>query len=687
MEVISMRSDKQRLALTVAAVVGGLALLVAGLVIALGVRSVVAEPGSAPAADPGAPNPGHAWSEIEGHGADANTYWLGTSADQALELWANSARALRLEPNGGAPPNDRPNLIGGYSGNAVLDGAVGATIGGGGESGASNRVADENGTVAGGKNNTAGSCDGDPGSAECITVGGGCSNNASAESATIAGGFGNDVSGLRSTIGGGQNNGNSGNDATIGGGNTNTASNQSTTVSGGANNTASGDQSTVGGGGGNNASGVSSTVGGGDANTAGGGTNATVGGGHGNTASGSDATVGGGNTNTASGFSATVGGGSVNTASASFATIAGGGPSDPEDPNTRNRVTDDYGTIGGGGNNVAGNGGEYSDDAQYATVGGGADNTASAWNATVGGGAANTVTADYATVAGGVGNTASGFVATVAGGYANIASGEGATVGGGKANTASGAFASVPGGHFNAAQGERSFAAGNHAEALDDGAFVWADSSDFDFASTAINEFSARTTGGARFVSAIDGSGNPTAGVQLAAGGGSWTSISDRNLKDNFTPVDGQDVLARLADIPITTWNYKAQDASIRHMGPTAQDFAAAFGLGESETGISTVDADGVALAAIQGLYQLSQEQATRIQALEEENANLQHRLDGLETRVTALEAGGSTAAPAATGAAAGASWLGLTPAWLALGGLVVVGLALVQRRRAGGQR
>ena len=56
----------------------------------------------------------------------------------------------------------------------------------------------------------------------------------------------------------------------------------------------------------------------------------------------------------------------------------------------------------------------------------------------------------------------------------------------------------------------------------------------------------------------------------------------------------------------IATWNWKSQDASIRHMGPMAQDFHAAFGLGETDKGISTMDADGVALAAaaIQGMHQ-----------------------------------------------------------------------------------
>jgi hypothetical protein len=76
------------------------------------------------------------------------------------------------------------------------------------------------------------------------------------------------------------------------------------------------------------------------------------------------------------------------------------------------------------------------------------------------------------------------------------------------------------------------------------------------------------------------------------------------------------DVLERLADVPIQTWRYKGQDESITHMGPTAQDFYSAFGLGIDDRHIVTVDADGVALAAIQGLYELVKEQQTEIERL-----------------------------------------------------------------------
>jgi hypothetical protein len=567
----------------VAAVLGAAAVFAIALLVALGGRSVVAGPAPGPTGP--VPSPGHAWIELQDHGVSGSTYWLGTTDNNALELRVNNERALRLEPSGDV--EYAPNLIGGYGGNSVTDGVVGATIAGGGAmSWGVNSVTDSYGTVGGGRGNQAGSDDG-----------------TGFVYATVGGGYMNDASGLDATVGGGAYNSASGRDATVAGGTSNTASSDWATAGGGYQNLASGREATVAGGSRNTASDLYATVGGGRDNTSN-SVQSVVGGGYGNTASRDSATVGGGGWNTASG--------------------------------------------------------------SYATVGGGGWNTASRDSATVGGGGWNTASRDSATVGGGGWNTASGSYATVGGGYTN---------------TASGFAATVPGGYGNTAAAWYAFAAGRQAKANHDGAFVWADSNNFDFASTAANEFSARATGGARFVSAIDGSGNPTAGVQLAAGGGSWSSISDRNLKDNFTPVDGQAVLASLADIPIATWNYKAQDAAIRHMGPVAQDFSAAFGLGESETAISTVDADGVALAAIQGLYQLSQEQAARIQTLEAENAQLQQQIDALDGRVTALEQGGET-----NGAAAGPLSSSVTAGSLLFGGLVVVGLALVQRRRAGGQ-
>ena len=78
--------------------------------------------------------------------------------------------------------------------------------------------------------------------------------------------------------------------------------------------------------------------------------------------------------------------------------------------------------------------------------------------------------------------------------------------------------------------------------------------------------------------------------------------ISDRAAKENFAVVDTTDVLERLLAMPVSAWNYRSQDASIRHIGPMAQDVHAAFGVGESERMINAVDAQGIAFAAIQGL-------------------------------------------------------------------------------------
>jgi hypothetical protein len=85
---------------------------------------------------------------------------------------------------------------------------------------------------------------------------------------------------------------------------------------------------------------------------------------------------------------------------------------------------------------------------------------------------------------------------------------------------------------------------------------------------------------------------------------------------DPTVAVNGHQVLEKLAALPVSTWNYKTDPASVRHMGPMAQDFAAAFGLGDDDKKINMVDANGVAVVAIQALYR-------KVQALEAEVAAL----------------------------------------------------------------
>ncbi|HAM73101.1 MAG TPA: hypothetical protein DCM86_15800 [Verrucomicrobiales bacterium] len=122
---------------------------------------------------------------------------------------------------------------------------------------------------------------------------------------------------------------------------------------------------------------------------------------------------------------------------------------------------------------------------------------------------------------------------------------------------------------------------------------------------------------------------------------------SDRNAKEGFKPVDAREVLDKLARLPITEWQYKSQ-ADVRHIGPMAQDFRAAFAVGRDERHITTVDADGVALAAIQGLNGKLEE---RLAEKEAELGALKAENEALAGRLAAIErALGMAPVPAAKG-------------------------------------
>ncbi len=192
---------------------------------------------------------------------------------------------------------------------------------------------------------------------------------------------------------------------------------------------------------------------------------------------------------------------------------------------------------------------------------------------------------------------------------------------------------------MNSALGNHSFAAGRRAKANHNGAFVWGDRLPFDKTSSAPNEFNVYCSGGARFFS----NSAATTGVLLAAGGGSWSAVSDRASKENVEAVDGRAVLERLVSMPLSTWNYKAQDDSIRHMGPMAQDFNAALGLGVSDKLIDTIDPDGVALLAIQGPNERLAEKDAEIAELRADHGTeigaLHDELSALKEQVAAMVA------------------------------------------------
>jgi hypothetical protein len=279
-------------------------------------------------------------------------------------------------------------------------------------------------------------------------------------------------------------------------------------------------------------------------------------------------------------------------------------------------------TDSGGSNNTA--------SGDYSTVGGGYNNTSSGDFSTVGGGDNHIASGDSSTVGGGGGNTASSG-STVAGGVSNTASGSTSTVAGGFSNTASGFGSTVVGGQGNVAAGDYSVAMGHHSKANGDGSFSFADNNIFDFNTNAVNSFRVRATGGVRFVTGIDGTGATTWSC-LATDGNSWSCSSDRNLKQDLAPLDGRAVLNRLAAMPVYAWSPKGINAHVRHYGPMAQDFMAAFGLGDDNTMIGMQDADGVALAAIQGLHHVLQEKNREI-------ARLKARSDLMERKLRIIEA------------------------------------------------
>ncbi|MCA9424891.1 MAG: tail fiber domain-containing protein, partial [Candidatus Omnitrophica bacterium] len=250
---------------------------------------------------------------------------------------------------------------------------------------------------------------------------------------------------------------------------------------------------------------------------------------------------------------------------------------------------------------------------------------------TVGGGVFNTADGTNSTVSGGSGNHSQGTSSTLSGGLLNSSMGENATVGGGFLNVANGLNSTIPGGTGNLTEGIGGFAAGTQAKSKHTGAFVMTDSLPFDFSSITDNELAVRFVGGVRFVTAVDGSGNPTNGVELTAGANSWAPLSfgsDRNIKEKFEDVDTKEILERLTTVRVEKWQYKSSGEATPHIGPMAQDFYAAFEVGDSDKRISPVDANGVALAAIQGLHKMVKEKDQKIESLEKRIEKLEQLID-----------------------------------------------------------
>ena len=221
-------------------------------------------------------------------------------------------------------------------------------------------------------------------------------------------------------------------------------------------------------------------------------------------------------------------------------------------------------------------------------------------------------------------------------------------------------------GEDNTASGAASVALGYHAHTnARQGSFVFSDRSSVDTLRAGVNHSANwRVSGGFRVFTAsnlstgvtiqsgasVSNWGQSNAVISTSTGallstGGIWTNASDVNRKHHFASVDGEDVLLRLRSMPIQSWSYRVEDASVRHLGPTAQDFHAAFGLGSDNTAIGTVDADGVALAGVQALDRRTVRQQGELEArrgeneeLRAETARLRQELEALAERLQRLE-------------------------------------------------
>ncbi|GAA4432058.1 hypothetical protein GCM10023091_03610 [Ravibacter arvi] len=198
------------------------------------------------------------------------------------------------------------------------------------------------------------------------------------------------------------------------------------------------------------------------------------------------------------------------------------------------------------------------------------------------------------------------------------------------------------------ASGAASVAMGYHAHTnARQGSFVFSDRSSIDTLRAGVNHSASwRTSGGFRIFTSsnlstgmtfqsgasVSNWGQSNAVISTSTGamlttGGVWQNASDVNRKHGFEQVSNEEILEKLRKLPVTRWSYKTEPDHIKHIGPMAQDFYAAFGLGNDERGIGTVDADGVAFAGIKALEERTRNLAAELESLKADNAALRQQM------------------------------------------------------------
>jgi len=577
------------------------------------------------------------------------TMRLGTTDFSPFEIAVNNQSAIQILPSG---QQGTPSLNMGFEGNRLNRQIEGSTITGGGSTKEPHQVA-----------------------GDFNTIGGGSGNKTARIFSTVAGGGNNSADGAASTVAGGRNNSALKQSAAVGGGQENRADGAASVVAGGFKNTASGDYSTVPGGIENTAAGLFSLAAGrkaaanhdgsfvwsdsSEAGIASTGPNQFIIQATGNvgidTPNPQEKLTVNGNIAPAENGVGSLGTpeanwSAVHTAQISynetFSVTANGAPRMIIDQagnfavagiRVANTGTSPSAILGHEENGVGaqtagaavlGGGSRQKPNvsaADYSVIGGGLGNQARGNNTIIVGGEDNIVDGSHVIVGGGLANQGGGEYSTLLGGAKNQSVGNFSAIGGGQNNVATGYGSTIPGGLMNEASGNFTTALGRRAKARHDGAVVIADGSDHDLTSSQPNQFLLRASGGVEIYS----SPLNNAGVSLAPGSGSFSSLSDVDMKEDFRQLDGRDVVAKVASMPIYNYKYKTQEG-VRHMGPTAQDFSSAFGVGEDERHISVVAADGVALAAIQGLHSI-------IQDKDKEIGNLTTKVDAMAQQMQVM--------------------------------------------------